>query len=126
MRIPRRAGRYDATVATASSTSAVTANVQGSSGSTSYNSCSSRRVSAPAATSPVTTPMENEPHRLTQHEAEHRRRRPQRHADADFLRSRPHRVRHHAVDPDRRERKCHEREGADQRRNGARTRGCAY
>ena len=44
--MPRRAGTYDAIVATTSSTSAVTANVHGSSGSTSYSNRSSSRVSS--------------------------------------------------------------------------------
>ena len=123
MRMPRRAGTYDATVATTSRTSAVTANVHGSSGSTWYSNRSSSRVSAPAATSPATTPIRDEAQRLAEHEAQHRgRRRAERHADADFLRPLPHRVRHHAVDADRRERERDEREHADQHRHRARTR----
>ena len=65
----------------------------------------------------------DEAQRLAEHEAKHRgRRRAEGHADADFLRSLPHRVRHHAVDTDRRERERDEREHAEQHRNRAWTR----
>ena len=121
--MPRRAGTYDATVATTSSTSAVTANVHGSSGSTSNNSRSSSRVSTPPRPAPVATPTTTSRSAWPSTRRKHRRRRrAERHADADLLRPLPHRVRHHAVDADRRERERDEREHADQHRDRARPR----
>ena len=101
----------------------VAANVHGSSGSTSNSNRSSSRVSTPAATQSRGDADGDEAQRLAEHQAEHRRRRrAEGHADADFLRPLPHRVRHHAVDADRRERERHEREHAEQHRNRAWTR----
>ena len=61
--------------------------------------------------------------RLAEHEPKHRGRgRAEGHANADFLRPLPHRVRHHAVDTNRRERDRHEREYTEQYRNRAWTR----
>ena len=72
--MPRRAGTYDATVATTSRTSAVTANVHGSSGSTSNSNRSSSRVSAAGRDQPGGDADRDEAQRLAEHEAEHRRR----------------------------------------------------
>ena len=70
MRMPRRAGTYDATVATTSRTSAVTANVHGSSGSTSYNNRSSSRVSSACREQSRGDADDDEAQRLAEHEAE--------------------------------------------------------
>ena len=64
----RRDRRHD------SRTSALTPNVHGSSGSTWNSNRSSKRVSVPAATSPTTTPINDEAQRLAEDEAEDRRR----------------------------------------------------
>src|ERR1041385_4086110 len=109
MRIPRRAGRYAAIVATANNTSAVTPNVQGSNGSMPNNNCSSTRVSAPAASSPTATPAS------TRSSAWPMTR---RNTDAP----RAHRVGHHAVDADGGEDQRHQCEDAHEQRHRAWTR----
>jgi hypothetical protein len=94
MRIPRGAGTYDATVATTSRTSAVTANVHGSNGfDVEQQSLEQPRQHA-CRDQLCGDADEDEAQRLAEHEAKHRGRcRAEGHADGDFLRPLPHGVR---------------------------------
>ena len=97
------------------------ANVHGSSGSTPYSNALQQPRKHPRGHQPRGDADEDEAERMAEHETKHRRgRRAQRHANADFLGPLAHRVRHHAVDADRRERERDEREHADEDRDRAR------
>ena len=67
------------------------------------------------ATVPSSDARRHQAQAVAQHQAQHANaRRPQRESHPDLLTPQSYAVRHHAVDPDQRERHCHAGEGAEQ------------
>ena len=113
----RRAGRYAASNATAANAIETATNVAGSSGVRPTSIPWRYRVDGGRPGQAGRDADERDERALTEHE-DHHRGRPgtERHADADFARPLRHRVRHHAVDADRREGAGHAGEDAEQHR----------
>ena len=102
--VARRAGTYDANVATRPKSSDTATNVLGSSGVMPKSMPWRYREPAAAPTSPSATPVAVSNQPLPEDERQHLRAlRAERHADADLLRALHHGVGEHAVDADRRQ-----------------------